>query len=424
MAFVATTSKSVPTGDESALKCYMCISSQTNEQVRKFNISTWSRFLDFVLKWQSLSGEQHQIATNFVTKSCDDIPLPNLPLPHDGGYHNVCYSRFTDKQRVERCINRLKRNRPSPELMHPSTPAVHDDSEGSQPKKKRLPLSDYSTPPEQARSRNVLPDICLFCNKREKRRNCQRTQTRKMENLVMCSTIGAVKLQQAAKEKDDTGILLKIENKDSMAIEVKYHQSCYTNYTSTEDLVQETQLLKGEFVNTDSENTEDELDIEFKSSKQRVDQHSVRDSYMSSLAIRKAIQEVKTDIPWPPTKDDLKLENAEALVPHQLYNFLAWTVSASDEPNNESKVSCVDTESHRKILAISQDIMYLASKGKTQLPKHTSLALALRHLTGSAQLIGLMNGFGYCVPHSVALNIDSAISVKEMDHGTVHYLQI
>ncbi|PIK43799.1 hypothetical protein BSL78_19364 [Apostichopus japonicus] len=39
-----------------------------------------------------------------------------------------------------------------------------------------------------------------------------------MENLVMCSTIGAVKLQQAAKEKDDTGILLKIENKDSVAI--------------------------------------------------------------------------------------------------------------------------------------------------------------------------------------------------------------
>ena len=51
------------------------------------------------------------------------------------------------------------------------------------------------------------------------------------------------------------------------------------------------------------------------------------------------------------------------------------------------------------------------------MPKHMSLAMAIRHLSGAAQLIGLLNGFGHCVSHSVALNHDTAFANQESMFG-------
>ena len=43
--------------------------------------------------------------------------------------------------------------------------------------------------------------------------------------------------------------------------------------------------------------------------------------------------------------------------------------------------------------------------------------MTVRHLSGSAQLIGLLNGFGYSVSTSVVLNHDTAIANQEMRRG-------
>ncbi|KAJ8023016.1 hypothetical protein HOLleu_38077 [Holothuria leucospilota] len=104
------------------------------------------------------------------------------------------------------------------------------------------------------------------------------------------------------------------------------------------------------------------------------------------------------------------------MVPHQLYNFLAWTVGSLESPVTNRRVE-IDPETHRKLLAISQDIIYVASKGKEKTPKHMSLAMSVRHMTGSAQLIGLSNSFSYCVSNSVTLNHYTAIAQQEMRRG-------
>jgi hypothetical protein len=39
-------------------------------------------------------------------------------------------------------------------------------------------------------------------------------------------------LREAATKKKDNSILLKILDKDCVAIEVKYHKNCYKNYTN------------------------------------------------------------------------------------------------------------------------------------------------------------------------------------------------
>ena len=51
-------------------------------------------------------------------------------------------------------------------------------------------------------------------------------------SLVLCESENAGMLREAATAKNGEKILLKIRNKDCVAIEVCYHQRCYKNYTS------------------------------------------------------------------------------------------------------------------------------------------------------------------------------------------------
>ena len=82
----------------------------------------------------------------------------------------------------------------------------------------------------QARSRHVLPSICVLC-KKEKTITCRMTRKRKQEPLTKCSLIEAPKLLQAAKDNNSTALLLQIQDKDCVAIEVQYHLSCYKDFT-------------------------------------------------------------------------------------------------------------------------------------------------------------------------------------------------
>lgn len=53
-----------------------------------------------------------------------------------------------------------------------------------------------------------------------------------MEQLTACSSIVADRLIKAAKENDNTELLREIKGRDCVAIELKYHRSCYRSYTN------------------------------------------------------------------------------------------------------------------------------------------------------------------------------------------------
>ena len=53
-----------------------------------------------------------------------------------------------------------------------------------------------------------------------------------MSKLITAESIDAGKLREAATQKEDHRILNQILGKDCVAIEVKYHVSCYKCYTS------------------------------------------------------------------------------------------------------------------------------------------------------------------------------------------------
>jgi len=90
--------------------------------------------------------------------------------------------------------------------------------------------------------------------------------------------------------------------------------------------------------------------------------------YSAAMIVKGSLQDVSAiDCPWPPTSADLTVDSARHFVPVELYNFLSWCVGlAVDEPTLGTFAS-TDRESESKLLAICQDIVYLASRGKKNL---------------------------------------------------------
>ena len=129
-----------------------------------------------------------------------------------GCYHRNCYQWYTHKQKLER----LKRKR---ELQN-EVPADTDDSS-------RTTKSRRSAVPRTKLVQCVI---------------CQTSKTSKSpgvryEPLTSLETMTASEnLLQAAKIRRDHRVSLAIEGQDLVAIEVKYHRSCYREYTRKRNL--------------------------------------------------------------------------------------------------------------------------------------------------------------------------------------------
>jgi len=50
----------------------------------------------------------------------------------------------------------------------------------------------------------------------------------------------------------------------------------------------------------------------------------------------------------------------------------------------------------RRVLCLAQDLIHCASHGRAKLPKHVGLAMSVRHVTGSKQLVSILNRIGHC----------------------------
>ncbi|KAL2102045.1 hypothetical protein ACEWY4_003806 [Coilia grayii] len=143
--------------------------------------------------------------------------------------------------------------------------------------------------------------------------------------------------------------------------------------------------------------------------------------YHAALTLKEILHKAAKSsqkLPWPPTANDLTLEKAFEVVPHQLLNFIAWASGIASEPTDE-RVR-VSLEDGRKILSSCQDIISLATRGRWLMPKQCSLAMAVRHMIGSAQLIGMLNGLGHCSSNSLVLEHDTALANLQMERGEIY----
>ena len=131
-----------------------------------------------------------------------------------GKYHRRCYQVYTDKKKVERA----EQQRQSVTV---DTEEPNNQSHSVEPPKKRV-----------SRSQSEVFDVnrCAICQK-EKFRNTRRKGTRCRETLTLNMTdCGSASLLKAAQIRDDRRLLLQIQGQDTIAIEIKYHKSCYKEY--------------------------------------------------------------------------------------------------------------------------------------------------------------------------------------------------
>ena len=142
-----------------------------------------------------------------------------------------------------------------------------------------------------------------------------------------------------------------------------------------------------------------------------------RTLYSAGLILKKLLSESPgMKCPWPPTAEDLNVSEAKAVVPVELFNVIAWIIGATDEPTLASYVD-IPEDVFLKVISVCQDIVYLASKGRKQTPKSLCLGLTVRHLTGSSNVLSLLNRLGHCASWKAVVSLDTSLAQLQLLEG-------
>ena len=96
---------------------------------------------------------------------------------------------------------------------------------------------------------------------------------------------------------------------------------------------------------------------------------------------------------------DISLDSRRRLLPDSVYSFLCWTVSEHNDVDPKKGIAtpvCSNADDDRRVLMLGQDMVHTAMHSRLKNPKHIRLAVTVHHLTGSKQLVTLLNKMGHC----------------------------
>lgn len=398
-----------------------------------------------------------------------------------GGYHRQCYQKYTNKNKVAKAeMNQIYKTEDE---------TKRDESLESSPKRVR---------------RSQLPNFdlnkCAICQKDKIQKSIKGLRTREPLTLNI-SEYGSTTLAKAAKLRNDTRLLLNIEGKDTIAMEVKYHRSCYKDYVRVKEIdkscqekndeecydrafsnlketvnveiitksraipmsdllddyvkylaehgisapsysssklksrlircfgqklsfrspvsknqseiVYSSQVNVGEVIeafckniNADGEHSENE-EIAIEENRQN-ESYQV---YHAAKIIRNLLSDVKPTMNWPPSPDDLN--SGSAMIPKLVYNLFAWILS-SHSKYSEERVSDLSPDVNRLVLSFSQDLVHSVSRGRVKTPKHVVLPMTVKSLTGSVELITILNKFGHGLSYSLVEELETALAETQL----------
>jgi hypothetical protein len=104
---------------------------------------------------------------------------------------------------------------------------------------------------------------------------------------------------------------------------------------------------------------------------------------------------------WPPNADDLS--SGKVKPPIILEDFLKQVITGRRSRNNSARVDRISA-------SIAADICVACSNGQWMMPEHILLGMFLQHLTGSAEIVTIINRYGFCPSYSKLLEIETAIA--------------
>ena len=110
---------------------------------------------------------------------------------------------------------------------------------------------------------------------------------------------------------------------------------------------------------------------------------------------------------------DLQIDTAKLLFPQCLYWLIRWIVTGEllcDHPT----ASALNITDERKIIMVGQDLIHCASHARVKLPKQVGLAMCVKHLTGSKQLITLLNRMGHCSSYEEIAELETSLANESL----------
>ncbi|KXJ20012.1 hypothetical protein AC249_AIPGENE15286 [Exaiptasia diaphana] len=135
---------------------------------------------------------------------------------------------------------------------------------------------------------------------------------------------------------------------------------------------------------------------------------TLEDLYFVALHLRKEIQKCKGIDILPLNLTNLNLQTSKSLLPKPLYWLLRWIVTG--EEFGFSQESCLNESDERKVIMMAQDIIHSSSHARVKLPKQVGLAMTVKHLTGSKQLITLLNRMGQCSSYDETEQVETSLA--------------
>ena len=102
------------------------------------------------------------------------------------------------------------------------------------------------------------------------------------------------------------------------------------------------------------------------------------DLYCAAKYIRMELKNVNSNLTDPPSAETLTLDHAQ--IPTAVYNFLVWMMS--DDTDGTAQSGSPTSDLHRRVMAVGQDL--------------SLTTMAVKNLTGSSQVVSLLNRFGHC----------------------------
>lgn len=117
------------------------------------------------------------------------------------------------------------------------------------------------------------------------------------------------------------------------------------------------------------------------------------------------------------SSSDISKDNATKVVPKSLYQFLVWLLSGAENPFDSYSLDADlhNAEYHDRILSIGQDLFWCLSGGRKYTPKHIGLAMTIRHITGSQDVISIVNKFGHCCSPKTLARFETNIAEQHME---------
>ena len=100
---------------------------------------------------------------------------------------------------------------------------------------------------------------------------------------------------------------------------------------------------------------------------------------------------------------------------------MTYITALATEPVFDEYVDIENESLEKKLVSVCQDIVFLSSRGwgRKPTPKDVALAMTVRHWTGSAKVIDLLNGLGHSVSTSYELQHDTALANKQLERKTL-----